>query len=40
MFGNVQDLLANPENYSVLSAFIGELQNEQVPRVGIEPTTS
>ncbi|NDH06971.1 hypothetical protein EBX93_13810 [bacterium] len=40
MFSNVQNLIENPENYRVLSALIGELQNDQVPRVGIEPTTS
>ncbi len=40
MFSNVQNLIENPENYRVLSAFIEEMQNDLVPRVGIEPTTS
>ncbi|GEM_PF-2773931 len=37
MFGNVQELLENPENYSVLAAFIEELNKEQAPRQGLEP---
>ena len=37
MFSNVQNLITNPENYSVLSAFIGELQKDQASRQGLEP---
>ena len=39
-FTNVQELIQILGNSSVLSTIIEEMQNEQVPRVGIEPTTS
>ena len=39
-FTNVQELIQILGNSSVLSTIIEEMQNDQVPRVGIEPTTS
>ena len=39
-FTNVQELIQILGNSSVLSTIIEEMQNEQMPRVGIEPTTS
>lgn len=39
-FASVQELIKNLGDSSVLSTIIEEMQNEQVPRVGIEPTTS
>jgi integrase len=37
MFKNVQNLVENNENYSVFTAFIGELQKIQASRQGLEP---
>ena len=39
-FTNVQELIKALGDSSVLSTIIEEMQNDQVPRVGIEPTTS
>ena len=39
-FASVQELIKILGDSSVLSTIIEEMQNEQVPRVGIEPTTS
>ena len=39
-FASVQELIKILGDSSVLSTIIEELQNDQVPRVGIEPTTS
>ncbi len=39
-FTNVQELIKILGDSSVLSTIIEEMQNDQVPRVGIEPTTS
>ena len=39
-FANVQELFKILGDSSVLSTIIEEMQNDQVPRVGIEPTTS
>ena len=39
-FTSVQELIQILGDSSVLSTIIEEMQNEQVPRVGIEPTTS
>ncbi len=39
-FTSVQELIQILGNSSVLSTIIEEMQNEQMPRVGIEPTTS
>ena len=39
-FASVQELIKILGDSSVLSTIIEEMQNDQVPRVGIEPTTS
>jgi len=39
-FANVQELIKILGDSSVLSTISEEMQNDQVPRVGIEPTTS